>query len=138
MTVEHLFVDTNILVYANDADAGEKHNTLVKKVASLWERPYPPSISTQVIQELYVTLARKGASTKECQKIVNIYLDWEVIGHDIKLVQSAMVLNERFKLSLWDSLIIAAAQRAKAKVLWSEDLQNGQRFDELVVVNPIE
>ena len=136
MSAKHIFVDTNILVYAHDADAGNKHQIAVREVAALWDSQYPPAISTQVLQELYVSMAKKGASMADCRKIVSIYLDWEIINHDTQLVLAAMEIRERFKLSLWDSLIVAAAQEAKASILWSEDMQVGQRFDNLVVSNP--
>lgn len=133
----HVFIDTNILVYAHDADAGAKHKAALKLVASLWDLPYPPAISSQVLQELYVTLLKKGATASECRKIVSIYLDWEIISHDTRLFLSALSLRERFKLSLWDSLILAAAERAKALIVWSEDFQAGQHFGSLLIENPI-
>jgi len=137
MSVEHVFVDTNILVYAHDADAGDRHVSALGKVIALWDRPYPPAISIQVLQGLYATLTKKGASAKECRRIVSIYFDWEVIKHDSELIASAMDLRDRFKISWWDSLIVASAMRANATFLWSEDLQEGQSFDRLTVVNPL-
>ena len=137
MPAEHIFVDTNILVYAHDADAGDRFSIAQKKVTSLWDTPYPAAISTQVLQELYATLTKKGASAHDCRKIISIYFDWEIIDHDPSLVTAGMEIRERFKISWWDSLIVAAAQRAKASILWSEDLQDGQKFDLLTVNNPL-
>lgn len=136
MSAKHIFVDTNVLVYAHDSDSGQKHKIAAKEVAALWDNQYLPAISTQVLQELYVSLAKKGAAMADCRRIVGIYLDWEIINHDSRLVLAAIEIRERFKLSLWDSLIVAAAHEAKASILWSEDMQAGQRFDSLVVVNP--
>lgn len=137
MSGEHIFVDTNILVYAHDADGGEKHLRAQECIRRLWDAPYPPAISNQVLQELYATLARKKASSKQCREIVSIYLEWEVISSDIALMNQGMEVCERFKLSIWDSLIVAAALRAKATILWTEDLQDGQRFDRVTVRNPV-
>lgn len=137
MSAPSIFVDTNILVYAHDADAGARHRTALDRVTSLWDLPYPPSISTQVLQELYVTLIKKGASAEDSKKIVSIYLDWDVVSISSDLVMAAIEIHDRFRLSFWDSLIVAAAQQAKADVLWSEDLQPRQRFDALVVENPL-
>jgi predicted nucleic acid-binding protein len=136
MSAEHIFVDTNILVYAHDADAGARHAAAVEKISAFWDAAYPPAISTQVIQELYATLSRKGADPKECRRIVSIYFDWEIIDHDPTLIVLGMDLSERFKINWWDSLIVAAAYRAKASILWTEDFQEGQRFDFLTVQNP--
>jgi predicted nucleic acid-binding protein len=137
MSAEHIFVDTNILVYAHDADAGDKHKAAAEKVAELWDRPYPPAISAQVLEELYVTLARKQAPPKERRRITDVYLEWEIVPNDGVLFEAAVTLHERFQLSLWDALIVAAAQRARATLLWTEDLQDGQRFDTLRVKNPL-
>ena len=137
MNAEHIFVDTNILVYAHDADAEEKHRVALAKVRALWDQPYPPAISVQVLAELYTSLTKKGASLEECRRITGIYLHWEVIPSNAALFSDGVALRERFQINLWDSLIVAAALRAKASVLWSEDLQAGQKFDGVTVVNPL-
>lgn len=137
MSARHLFIDTNILVYAHDAGAGKKHKAARELVSTLWERPYPPAISTQVLQELYASLAKKGASAQDCRRVVEIYFDWEIIGHDLSLIKAAIDLRDQFKLGFWDSLIVSAALRARAAELWTEDLQDGQEFAELTVINPI-
>jgi predicted nucleic acid-binding protein len=82
-------------------------------------------------------LARKKAVPRECRRITSIYLNWEVISNDAGLFVAAVSLQERFQISLWDALIVAAAQRARAVIVWSEDLQNGQRFDNLRIENPL-
>ena len=137
MSAEHIFVDTNILVYAHDADAGENHEAASAKVRALWDQPYPPAISVQVLAELYTSLTKKGASPEECRRITGIYLDWEVVPSNASLFSDAVALRERFQINLWNSLIVAAALRAKASVLWSEDLQPGQKFDGVTVINPL-
>jgi len=136
MNHKHAFVDTNILVYVHDSDAVKKHQAAQELIKSLWDSPYPPAISTQVLQELYVSLAKKGAKSDDCKKIINIYYSWEVVEHDIPLIEAGVSYKERYKLSLWDGLIVAAAVKAKAELLYTEDLQNGQRIDQLLVVNP--
>lgn len=55
-----IFVDANILVYAHDLDAGEKHEQAKVLVRDLWNQPQPPAISVQVLQELFVNLHRAG------------------------------------------------------------------------------
>ena len=89
-----------------------------------------------MIQELYVSLSKKGASPKECESIVSLYYPWEVVVHDLKLVEAAIDYRNRYQFSLWDSLIIAAAKKAHASELITEDLQHGQVIDGLEIVNP--
>jgi len=137
MSDSHLFVDTNILVYAHDADAGDKHVRAKENVREAWGSSLPPSVSVQVLQELYVNLVRKGATRQSARAVVEDYLRWDVIANDTTLVAEGMRLAERFKLSLWDALIIAAARRAGARTVWSEDLNDDQEYDGVQVVNPL-
>jgi predicted nucleic acid-binding protein len=81
---DRTFVDTNILVYAHDADAGEKHTIAPKTMADLWESRQG-IISTQVLQELYVTLTRKVASPlkgNNARRLIRNYLTWELVVND--------------------------------------------------------
>lgn len=137
MSDRHVFVDTNILVYAHDTDAGARHVVAKEKVKALWSAPIPPSVSVQVLQELYVNLVRKGASAKAAGELVSDYFQWEVIPNSGDLLSEVMAGVERWKISLWDSLIIAAAREAGAGLLWSEDLNEGQDYNGVVVVNPL-
>jgi predicted nucleic acid-binding protein len=137
MNGEDLFVDTNILVYAHDRDAGAKHETASERVAELWRGEQSPSISVQVLQELYVNVVRKGVSDDIARELVNDYMTWRVINNTAALLTSAIECRELWQLSLWDGLIIAAAQAAGATTLWSEDLNAGQRYGNVIVVNPL-
>lgn len=136
MSHKHCFIDTNVIVYAHDADADNKHVVAQELIKEAWKQPYPPAISTQVLQELYVSLAKKGAQAKDCREIVELYYSWEVVHHDTLLVDAGISYKERYKLSLWDGLIIAAAVRAKVDVLYTEDLQHGQKIEQISVINP--
>ena len=136
MTVEHVFVDTNILVYAHDSDAGLKHTKAQALVRSLWSNTYPPAISTQVLCELYVSLQKKGAPPKASKDIVDSYFVWEVIESDLALVRDSIDIKMRHQLSFWDSLILCAAKRANASILYTEDLQDGAKLLGLTVQNP--
>jgi predicted nucleic acid-binding protein len=136
MSHKHCFVDTNVIVYAHDFDAGNKHLRAQELIKEAWRKPYPPAISTQVLQELYVSMAKKGANAKDCREIVSLYYSWEVVDHDISLIDIGISYKERFKLSLWDGLIVAAAHKAKVDVLYTEDLQHGQKIENILIVNP--
>jgi len=108
-----------------------------KKVEELWESDFPPFISVQVLQELYVNLVRKGISDNEANEIIQDYLNWEVIDNDSSLLLEAIQEKKRWKVSLWDALILAAAKQARVSVLWSEDLNTNQNYGGVVVLNPL-
>ena len=132
-----VFVDTNVLVYAHDRDAGEKHVKAARLIAGFWERRERPSVSIQVLQELHVNLVRKGIAPDRSAQIVSRYLSWRVVGNTRHLLRQAFAEQQRWQLSFWDSLILAAARRASVSTLWSEDLNTGQDFDAITVVNPL-
>lgn len=137
MSDRSVFVDTNILVYAHDRDAGDKYLAAKSALASLWDRPLPPSISIQVLQEFYVNLLRKRVEGGTAREIVLNYLEWDVVENDRALLLEGMRLRDTLHLSFWDALIVAAARTAGAKELWSEDFNPGQDLEGIVVVNPL-
>ncbi len=137
MSDKSVFVDTNILVYAHDRDAGDKYLAAKSALASLWDRPLPPSISIQVLQEFYVNLLRKRVEGGTAREIVLNYLEWDVVENDRALLLEGMRLRDTLRLSFWDALIVAAARMAGAKELWSEDFNPGQDLEGIVVVNPL-
>lgn len=132
-----LFVDTNILVYAHDTDAGEKHGAAKDLLISLWDQQSGvPSI--QVLQELYVTITRKMAvpmNRLDARTIVRAYLPW-VVKTDADMVLVASEIEERNSISFGDAMIVAAAQRAGAVRIVTEGLNHGQRIEGIRVENP--
>jgi predicted nucleic acid-binding protein len=135
---DRTFVDTNILVYAHDADAGEKHAAAAKTVADLWESR-SGIISTQVLQELYVALTRKVASpvTRNiARRIIRNYMAWELALNDGVILLHASEIEENYRLSFWDGLIVAAAYSKNAAVILTEDLNHGQNIEGIRVLNP--
>jgi predicted nucleic acid-binding protein len=137
MAVDQVFVDTNILVYAHDLDAGDKYRIAKDKISGLWHRELLPSISIQVLQEFYVNLIRKRVSASVARETVSHYLEWDVIENDRFLFVEGLRWKEKHNLSYWDALILAAACKSKAKEVWSEDLASGRDYDGLRVVNPL-
>ena len=133
------FVDTNILLYAHDRSAGVKHERARKLIEHLWATG-EGVVSTQVLQELCVNLRKKVSRplpSEEIRRLVEDYLAWEVVTNDATSVVEALEIEKRFKISYWDALVIHAAWRAGAAVLYSEDLAQAQRYDSLQVVNPL-
>jgi predicted nucleic acid-binding protein len=138
MSDELTFVDTNVLVYAYDADAGTKHNKSRAVVEDLW-RSRSGSVSTQVLQEFYVVATRKlvkPLARRDARAIVATYKAWQVHRPTVDDITAASELEERHQLHFWDALVVTSALKLGATTLLSEDLQNGQHFNGLVVVNP--
>ena len=135
---DRYFVDTNLLVYAHDTASGTKHERARSLVERLW-RDRSGVVSTQVLQELYVSLrrkARKPLSLQDARELVADYLRWEVVVNTGDAVLEAIELESRWKLSFWDALIVHAARASGAEVLYSEDLAHDQVYDTVHVVNP--
>jgi predicted nucleic acid-binding protein len=133
------FVDTNILMYAHDTSAGQKHARAKALVEELW-RDRTGVVSTQVLQELAVNLRRKARrplDPKATRDIVTDYLTWHVVVNSGESIVGALDLEARYQISFWDALVIHAAQASGADTLYSEDLSDGQTYGSVSVVNPL-
>jgi predicted nucleic acid-binding protein len=136
--IRRVFVDTNVLVYAHDSAAGDRHAMARDLLRRLWADG-TGALSTQVLQEFYAVATRKlkpPMARAEARQIVADYSEWCVVDTDPLLIVSASDLEERHTLSFWDALIVEAALRADAETLVSEDLQDGRVFVNLTVRNP--
>ncbi len=134
------FVDTNILVYARDVDAGDKQVRAMEWLAELW-RGQKGRISYQVLQEYYVTVTQKlkpGLPIIEARRDVTALLSWNPGISNSEIIQRGWELQDRFSLSWWDSTIAAAALELGCAYLVTEDFQDGLTIDDLRVVNPFE
>jgi predicted nucleic acid-binding protein len=132
------FVDTNILVYAEDKDAGQKHTISRNLVLELWDSR-EGILSVQVLQEFFVTVTRKlekPLPPKKANAIVRQYLTWSVVPNTGQLLLDSIALQQRASVSFWDALILQAAISAGCERLYTEDLNAGQRFGALQVINP--
>jgi predicted nucleic acid-binding protein len=133
------FVDTDILIYAHDRNAGPKHELARQLLEKLWSTGQGV-VSTQVLQELWVNLRRRVApplSTQEIRSLIEDYLSWEVVVNTPESILAALEIEERYQLSYWDALVLQAAESCGAAVLYSEDLNAGQRYGAVEVVNPL-
>lgn len=133
------FVDTNILMYAHDASSGVKHQRARALVEELWHNR-SGVVSTQVLQELAVNLRRKAGQplgAKATRDIVKDYLSWQVVINGGDAILEALETEERYQISFWDALVIQAAKASGARVLYSEDLSDGQMYGSVRVVNPL-
>jgi len=132
------FVDTSILVYAYDITAEEKHKTAAEIITGLWETG-KGIISTQVLQEFYVTVVQKIPNPIDDEKaagIIRDMLNWKLIVNDGFTILDAINIQKRYQLSFWDSLILEAAISGGADILLSEDLSHQQIIENVQIKNP--
>ncbi len=135
---DKMFVDTNNLVYAHDLDAGDKHKIATGVVSDLWESGNGV-ISTQVLQELYVTLTKKVPShpkKSQVRRILNNYLAWDLAVNNGQTILQASEIEENYNISFWDAMIVSAAYSKNAAILLTEDLNEGQLIEGIKIVNP--
>lgn len=135
---ERYFVDTNVLIYAHDRSAGARHERARRLIEHLWDSG-AGVLSTQILQELCINLRRKLASplpVDEIRQLIQDYLSWEIIVNTPESVLQALELEIRYKISFWDALVLHAAEKAGATVLYSEDLATGQTYGTIRVINP--
>ncbi|HHJ39266.1 MAG: hypothetical protein AXA67_12065 [Methylothermaceae bacteria B42] len=135
--MELAFFDTNILVYLFDADYPEKQRQTEVLVSEAMANG-SLMISTQVLQEFYVITTRKlevPLTSEQAEQAIRDLLAFTVVSVGGEMVLDAIQLCRRYELSFWDSLIIQAALEGGAGILYSEDLQNNQRFGALRIVN---
>lgn len=133
-----VFVDTNVLVYRRDKADEHKHQRALEWIEYLW-RERAGRLSIQVLEEFYITVTQKvdpKVPKETARQDVRDLISWKPVISDPKLIQAAWSAQDRHKTSWWDSLIIAAGQSAACRYLLSEDLQEGQFFDDLEVLNP--
>jgi len=133
------FLDTNILVYAHENIPGTKHELANALIDRLWNTG-GGVLSTQVLQELCVNLRRRTATpwtVEETRILIEDYKDWEIVINTPDSVIEALTVEARYQISFWDALIIHAAERSGATILYSEDLSDGQTYGSVRVINPL-
>ena len=132
------FVDTNILLYAYDAAAGERHDRATALVDRLW-RERRGAVSVQVLQEFYVNATRKVAKTIDTEVAVDMLkslMRWRVHSPLPDDVIAAAMLSSRYQLSFWDAMIVRSAAELRCDTLWTEDLNEGQVIEGVRLSNP--
>jgi predicted nucleic acid-binding protein len=131
-----IFVDTNVLLYAVDQAEENKHNAAKAWREHLWNTKRG-RLSFQVLQEFYANVLRRWPDSAASARLEVVdLLSWLPVSIDGWILTSGWELQDRYKISFWDSLIVAAALASNCAFLLSEDFQHGQRLGALVVVNP--
>lgn len=136
--IEKCFVDTNVWIYARDASERRKQQRAREWLAILG-KDQRACLSVQVVNEFYSALRTKFVkriSLEEARRETRALLNLAPMPLRSSLVLRAWSVQDRFGLSWWDSLIIAAAQAQESAFVLSEDLQDGQEMDGLRIVDP--
>jgi predicted nucleic acid-binding protein len=131
------FIDTNVLIYAHDTDAGAKHQIATTVLRELWtERS--GVLSVQVLQEFYVNVTRKISVPLPrdlARLVVSSYAIWCTETTPTEIA-SAFRIEDESQIGFWDALIVSSASKSGATRILSEDLQAGQRIAGIVIENP--
>ena len=138
MPDDRIFIDTNILIYAYDATAGEKHASASNLLIDLWNSRLG-AVSTQVLQEFFVNVVQKipkPIDKRIAKEIVKDLLKWHVVVINGNSILDAIDISSRYRYSFWDAMIIESAIRGNARILMTEDLQNGQKIGGVTIKNP--
>lgn len=132
------FVDTIVLVYAHDRSAGYKRVEAQNLLRELWQARLG-CLSIQVLQEYYVTVTRKIANPllpDQAQDILSHLGRWRLHSPTVSDIQEALDIQTSYGISFWDAMIIQSAVRLQCDTIWSEDLNAGQGYAGVTVVNP--
>jgi len=131
-----VFVDSNVFIYAIDKSNLRKHEAAKLWRSELWKSRLG-RVSFQVLQEFYANVDRKWPAAREqVQAEIRNLMTWRPVVVNAALIEEAWTIEGRYRISFWDALIVAAAKMASCRYLLTEDLQEGQEVDAIVVVNP--
>lgn len=132
------FFDTNVLVYLFDGDSPGKRDR-ARELLETEVKAGRALLSTQVLQEFYVTVTRKlgtPLSTEAAENVVREFAELPVAGVDRVLVLAGIRRSQTSQLSFWDALVVETALQNGATTLYTEDLHDGAKYESLVVENP--
>jgi predicted nucleic acid-binding protein len=130
------FFDTNVLLYMYDRRDARKRRISAETFRSRLEAG-SIVISTQVVQEFYVSVTRKlRLPSREARALAVDLCELPLIVLEAGQILRALDLEGHFRISFWDALILAAAEAAGARTLFSEDFTHGRTYGEIQVVNP--
>ena len=136
--LDRTFIDTNVLVYAYDRDDPIKQSQAMQLLGEGIEEQ-TAVVSAQVLGEFFNTVTRKipdRLSAEEAQEAVDAISSLQVVALDLALVRRAIGTQMLYQISYWDALIVAAAESADCTRILTEDLNPGQSYHGIVVVNP--
>lgn len=135
---DRVFLDTNVLVYAYDQHDLNKQ-AKAQDLLTSGMTTESAVLSSQVLGEFFVVVTRKikdPVSAEDAQRIIELLSMFPVVDIDVTLVKRAIETLTRYGISYWDALIVAAAERAGCSKILSEDLANGQTYNEVLIEDP--
>ena len=133
---DRVFLDTNVLVYADDLSAGNKRARALALLGELI-REARAVLSTQILQEYFVVATRKlGVSPESARRKVEALSHLDVVLVRPELIIAAIDLHRLHSISFWDALVVRSAAAAGCARIVSEDLQHGQVLDGVRIENP--
>ena len=134
-----VFVDTNVLICAEDGAEADKQHSALAWIERLW-RARSGRLSTQVLTEFYVNVTRKlkpampqGDARARVRRYAAGWNPWQI---DHATVETAWAMEARHGLQYWDCLVLAAAQHSGCTLVLSEDMQHEGRYGAVQVINP--
>ena len=134
-----VFVDTNVLIHAEDGAEADKQHSALAWIERLW-RARSGRLSTQVLNEFYVNVTRKlkpampqGDARARVRRYAAGWNPWQI---DHATVETAWAMEARHGLQYWDCLVLAAAQHSGCTLVLSEDMQHEGRYGAVQVINP--
>ena len=134
---DRTFVDTNILIYAHNLDAGTKHEIAKAVLHELWSER-TGILSMQVLPEFYVNVTRKIPTPlpkNSARLVVDSYGIWCIETTPAE-ISAAFRIEDESRIGFWDALIVSSALKGGATRILSEDLSAGQRIAGIVIDNP--
>ena len=137
---ERYFVDTNLFVYAYDESAGRKREVARDLISGLWESR-SGCVSVQVLQELFANITRKVPKPLPVPNAAALIEDlsaWTIHSPGMRDVLYAIELHGQMGVSFWDAMILTSANSLGCRILYSEDLNAGQSYDGVLVMNPFD
>jgi predicted nucleic acid-binding protein len=130
------FFDTNVLIYADDADQPEKRS-VAATLLNTHRRDRTGVLSIQVLQEYFVVATRKlRIEATAARRKVELFSEFDVVVPEVDDVLTAIDLHRLHGFSFWDALLVRAAKRSGCRVLLTEDLQHLRDVDGVRIVNP--
>ena len=135
---ERYFIDSNVLVYAYNEAEPQKQRIATGLIARFLENRNA-AVSVQVLGEFFRVVTRRiprPLSVGQATAVIDVIGSLQVLDIDIAMVRRAIATHSRYGVNYWDSLIIAAAERAGCSAILSEDFNTGQSYHGILAVNP--
>ena len=136
MTGQRFSIDTNILVYSIDKDAGTRHEQSRTLVDALVDRDCV--LTLQALAEFFHAVTRKSKMpVAEATAMVHDWMElFPVAIADVRTLSQAIALKNEHDFAFWDAMLVQAARTAGVTRLLTEDMQDGRRLGELLLENP--